>query len=348
MFAYLKNNGKHITTFIFAIGFIIDFFFLPSVAHPLTPYIGLVYGLGFATTLFSRSMVLNSAKGDVFTNKVSSVLSLFLAYFSGSLLSYIFVLYYRSSYLASAIPFFLFALFVIFANEYVKSKKYRTYLDVSIFFFTLTALALFLIPFVIGSVSNLVFIFSLLFSAVISILYAHLLATFTNIEIIRKKALYALALWAPLSFGFLYVTESIPPLPVSVTGAHVYHSVEKINSDYKVREEVRSGLSTTLHVREGQPLYFFTTIFAPIRITAPVEHIWELYDEETDSWKEKTRVSFDILGGREEGYRGYSRTNATSPGRWRVSVYLDGKRLLGRHYFSLESTEPKELKWVNR
>jgi hypothetical protein len=348
LFLYLKKNGKHTSTFIFAFGFIIDFIFLPSVAHPLTPFIGLAYGIGFGITLLCRSFVLNRSKGDVFTSKISSVLSLFLAYFSGSLLSYIFVLYYRSSYLASAIPFFLFALFVIFANEYIKSKKYRTYLDISIFFFTLTALALFLVPFVTGSVSNIVFVSSLLLAAVLSLLYAYLLGAFTQVEIVQKKILYMLALWAPLAFGFLYATESVPPLPVSVTGAHVYHSVEKIGNTYKVSEEVRSGLSTVLHVREGNPLYFFTTIFAPIRIEAPIEHVWELYDESSDSWEEKTKVSFEILGGREEGYRGYSRTTETTPGRWRVSVYLDGKRLLGRHYFSLESTQPKQLRSITR
>lgn len=343
-----KNHGKHLSSILFVIGFVIDFAFLPGVTHPLTPAIGLLYAFGFGCALFARSYLLTKAKGDVYTNKLSSVLSILLAFFSGSLLSYIFVLYYRSSYLAGAAPFFLFALFVIFANEYIKSKKYRTYLDVSVFYFTITALSLFLFPFLFRSVSNIVFLYSLAVAFFLSIAYTYLLISTLPKELVHKKILYAITLWAPCVFGFLYSTESIPPLPLSITSAAIYQSVEKLGNEYHVTEEVRDGLSTTLHVREGKPLYFFTTIFAPALIKAPIEHVWELYDEETFSWNVVSNVSFNVVGGRQEGYRGFSVQNTTPPGRWRVSVYLDNKRLIGRHYFSLESADPKAVKELIR
>ncbi len=343
-----KAHGKHLSSLLFALGFIIDFIFLPGVTHPLTPAIGILYALGFGGALFVRSYLLTKARGDVFTNKLSSVLSVLLAFFSGSLLSYIFVLYYRSSYLAGAVPFFLFALFVIFANEYIKTKKYRTYLDVSVFYFTITALSLFLFPFVFRSVSNVVFLYSLAVAFFLSIAYTYLLISTLPKELVQKKILYAITLWAPCAFGFLYATESIPPLPLSITSAAIYRSVEKTGNEYHITEEVRDGLSTTLHVKEGNPLYFFTTIFAPVLIEAPIEHVWEIYDETTDAWKVVSKVSFSVVGGREEGYRGYSMQNTTPPGRWRVSVYLDNKRLIGRHYFSLESADPKAVKELIR
>ncbi len=342
--SFFKNHGKHLSSILFVASFIIDFAFLPGVTHPLTPVIGILYALGFGGALFARSYLLTKAKGDVFTNKLSSVLSILLAFFSGSLLSYIFVLYYRSSYLAGAVPFFLFALFVIFANEYIKSKKYRTYLDVSVFYFTVTALSLFLFPFLFHSVSNIVFLYSLTVAFFLSIVYTYLLISILPKELVQKKILYAITLWAPCAFAFLYSTESIPPLPLSITSAAIYQSVEKIGNEYHVTEEVRDGVSTTLHIREGKTLYFFTTIFAPALIKAPIEHVWELYNEETGSWNVASNVSFNVVGGREEGYRGYSMQKTTPPGRWRVSVYLDNKRLIGRHYFSLESADPKAVR----
>lgn len=346
--AYFKEHGKHVSTFLFIVGFIIDFIFLPSISHPLTPYIGIFYCCGFAIALLSRSYLLTKGKGDVFSNKISSLLSVLMAFFSGSLLSYIFVLYYRSSYLAGALPFFLFAVFVIFANEYIKSKKYRTYLDVCVLYFTLTALTIFLTPFVLLKVSNEIFIFSLFLAALISLAYSFSLLKVLTPELVQKKSILGLSLWAPIVFAFLYFSESIPPLPISLTDTHVYHSVKKVGNTYEVSEEVKDEMSTAFHVIEGKPLYFFTTIFAPVAISAPIEHVWETYDENNGVWKSVSTVSFNVVGGRDEGYRGYSYTNLTSPGRWRVSVYLDAKRLIGRHYFSVVSFAPKELKEVVR
>ena len=348
VFSYLKEHGKHVSTALFIIGFIIDFTYLPAVEHTLTPYIGIFYTIGLGFSLFARSFLLTLAKGDVFGNKVSNLLSLFLAFFSGSILSYIFVLYYRSSYIAGAFPFFLFALFVIIANEYIKTKKYRTYLDICIFYFVVTALSVFLLPFLFHSVSSFVFLFSLVFAGTVSALYAHALLHVLTKNLLQKKIVYSLVLWAPFAFAFLYYTNSVPPLPLSITSATIYHDLQKVGSDYKVLEEVKTRVSTTYHVKEGRPLYFFTTIFAPSLISAPIDHIWEKYDENTSSWKIMTSASYPLIGGRKEGYRGYTISNDTTPGKWRVSVYLDRKRLLGRHYFTIVSEDPKELKMIVR
>ncbi len=344
MFLYLKDHGKHISIALFIIGFIIDFIYLPGVEHILTPFIGIFYTLGLSITLLARSFLLTRAKGDVFGNKVSNLLSLLLAFFSGSVLSYIFVLYYRSSYIAGAFPFFLFSLFVIIANEYITTKKYRTYLDICVIFFVFTSLSIFLIPFIFYSVSGLVFLFSLVFSGTLSALYAYSLLTVLPQNLLQKKIVYALALWGPLSFAFLYYTNSVPPLPLSIMNAKIYHDIQKVGNTYNVLEEVRVGVSTVYHIKEGKPLYFFTTIFAPSHISAPISHRWEKYDENTSSWKSMTSVSYLLVGSRKEGYRGYTISNKTTPGKWRVSIYLDDMRLLGRHYFTLVSEDPTELK----
>lgn len=342
-FSFLKTQGKHISTAFFVGGFISDYFFLPKTDSVFTPYIGTLYLIGFAFALFGRSTLLTKAKGDVFGNKITTLFSLLLAYFSGSILSYVFILYFRSALVAASLPFLSFALFAMFANEFVRTKEYRTYLDLCVFFFALTSVAVFVTPYIIGSVTFLSFAVAIVVSLALSFAFIWLLLRYSSNAVVGILKPILLAIWAPLLFIFLYSTESLPPLPVSLSSAKIYHSIERVGDEYRVKEEEKQKVSSVYHVIEGSPLYFFSTIYAPVTLSAPITHAWEYYNEDKGEWQEKMRVDFTIVGGRKDGYRGYSMLTGTMPGKWRVNVYLDNKRLIGRHYFSLESTAPTKL-----
>jgi hypothetical protein len=54
-------------------------------------------------------------------------------------------------------------------------------------------------------------------------------------------------------------------------------------------------------------------------------------------WKVSDRIAFEISGGREGGYRGYTRKQTITPGKWRVEVETDRGQILGTIDFTVIS-----------
>jgi hypothetical protein len=54
-------------------------------------------------------------------------------------------------------------------------------------------------------------------------------------------------------------------------------------------------------------------------------------------WLLQDSIPIDIVGGREEGFRGYGYKVNYQPGRWKVQVESEDEREIGRVYFTLES-----------
>jgi hypothetical protein len=147
-------------------------------------------------------------------------------------------------------------------------------------------------------------------------------------------------------FNLLYFTNSIPPIPLALKSAGVYHSILRdLEGSYVGQAEQTSwqerfSLRTSVyHHKANEPIYFYSAIFAPIELTQPIYHEWQYFDKAQDEWVTSTRVTFPIVGGRERGYRAYSTKTAISPGRWRVLVATGRGQLLGRTTFVVEFVE---------
>jgi hypothetical protein len=95
-----------------------------------------------------------------------------------------------------------------------------------------------------------------------------------------------------------------------------------------------------MHVTQGQPLYAYAAIFAPIRFSMRLVHSWQRYDTKRKRWVAVSNVSYAINGGRDGGYRGYTIKRNPGPGEWRVDIATADGHLLGRERFSVEQTPP--------
>ncbi len=84
--------------------------------------------------------------------------------------------------------------------------------------------------------------------------------------------------------------------------------------------------ATTVHVEEGGRLYGVTAVFAPLGVTAYLEHRWEVFGD--DGWRLIYRNLFRSTGGRERGFRGYSWVLNPEPGEWRFSVATQDGRVI--------------------
>ena len=53
-------------------------------------------------------------------------------------------------------------------------------------------------------------------------------------------------------------------------------------------------------------------------------------------WALQDAIAINIVGGREQGFRGYGVKSNFQPGSWRVQVETTDGREIGRVYFDLE------------
>lgn len=150
-----------------------------------------------------------------------------------------------------------------------------------------------------------------------------------------------------LVFVALYFTNAIPPLPLALRDAGVYHSITRTTDGYAASGEsypwyVRLISRETYHQVAGESVYIYTAIFAPSGLSLTITHQWQLYDATSSQWTTVSEVAFPINGGRELGYRGYSYKFDPAPGEWRVNVITDYGQIIGRVPFTVveASTTP--------
>ena len=135
-------------------------------------------------------------------------------------------------------------------------------------------------------------------------------------------AMMALGVVAALSVGA--ARALVPPAPLFLARGTVAWG-----TDGEWPAPVASAIPRS-HLRE-RGLVAHTAIFAPAGLRQPVEHVWRLRGEVLD----RVRLT-PIEGGREEGFRTYSRKTefpAEPVGRWTVDVRTVSGQLIGRVRF---------------
>jgi hypothetical protein len=136
----------------------------------------------------------------------------------------------------------------------------------------------------------------------------------------------------------LYFLEVLPPLPLAMQQAGVFHSIKRLGPVYYAMTEsqhwsVYLGVPPQMHVEQGEPVYVFSAVFAPIKLSTTVVHRWQRYDDVKGKWATVQSVPYEITGGRGNGYRGYTKKTNPQPGLWRVDVDTVDGRLIGRIEF---------------
>ena len=91
-------------------------------------------------------------------------------------------------------------------------------------------------------------------------------------------------------------------------------------------------------VPEGERLYGVSAVFAPLGVTALLEHRWEVSD--AGGWRLVYRNSFQSTGGRERGFRGYSWVLNPQPGEWRLIVATQDGRTIATQTITVERAVP--------
>jgi len=349
---YLAHE-RHITTGAFILGFVIDNFTLQRIDLLFENLV--LFGYIFVSALSIIVIGVANKKQATTARRsfVQHTAPLTLQFAFGGLFSGFFIFYTRSATLAASWPFLLVLLILLLGNELLKRYYTRLTLQISVFFFALYSFLIFYTPIVLHTMNGWVFLLSGVLSLMVMVLFIKVLSFFIPDQVRRAKYVFGASIGGIfLLVNVLYVTNIIPPIPLSLKDAGVYHNVERVDGRYQVTQEPKPWYAfiqttNTIHKTDNTPVYVFSSVFAPTDLNVPIIHEWQFYDEVKEEWTTTDELTFTISGGRDGGYRGFSRKRNIPAGTWRVNIKTEQGLLIGRETFKVESTPPVELQtWL--
>jgi len=270
-----------------------------------------------------------------------------IQFLAGGLFSAYVIYYTRSASLTTASLFLLVLVGLLVANELVWNRLRSGYLLIGLYFLAVFCYLTFLLPVVLGTMGFWVFLTSGLLSVGI---IGGLLVALNQQGVFADVRSFAGALGlVGLLFGGLvtfYVQGWIPPVPLAIRHAGVYHDVEQQDDVFLLQQERRSRLrfwsqngDDPFHYAPGDTVHCFAAIYAPTEFETRVTHHWQRYVPARDAWIDTDRITYQVEGRRRKGYRGVTFKQHVRPGQWRVSVETEDGRPIGRVSFTVVAAD---------
>lgn len=273
--------------------------------------------------------------------KFSPALPVVQQFAYGGLFSGFVSLYSRSASFYGTWIFIAVLACLMVGNERFRKLYLRFSFQIAMYFSALFLFFIFFLPVVFHRIGDVLFVISgLVAVGVVSLLLFILSRVAPEIERPeRTRSARSIALiW--LVIMTLYFTNLIPPLPLALKDAGVYHQVKKLSDGtYQLTGEPRGWLESFLPFPatysrvSGENVYVYTAVFAPWKLSTPIVYQWQHFEK--GDWVTKSTFSLNINGGRDGGYRGYSLKSNPESGRWRVSVITPTGLVIGRISFDV-------------
>lgn len=263
----------------------------------------------------------------------------------GALLSSFFIFYWFSGSFFSSWPFITLVVFLLVSNDVLKKYYLRLPVAIGVYYFILFSYFALVLPYLLSTIEPWVFVVAGLVSLGIMLLYVGALSLIVPRILKSRFVLGNIVLVVFVGLHILYFMNLIPPVPLSIRDAGVFHLVERTSAgDYLTRGEGRSPIyefffGRIIHHTEGTPVYVYTAIFAPTKFATRVAHHWYQYDTSARTWRSIDRIVYPISGGRDDGYRGFTQRTNVYPGKWRVDVETERRQVIGRITFEIVTVE---------
>ncbi|MEX2463518.1 MAG: DUF2914 domain-containing protein, partial [Balneolaceae bacterium] len=328
----------------FMIGFVWDTLTLGRIDRLYDRVILSTYMISLSACLYLYNVADDGKWKDTFFEKYEKYLPLAIQFFLGGLCSAYVIYFSRSVSLTKTLFFFIILVILLFANELLKQRISNKYLQFSAYFFMNFTFFTFFLPLVIKQMSTSIFIISGIISLVTTILlivFIYSVSPSTRKEISKMKTL-GLILGIYLMINTFYFLNLIPPVPLALDTGIVAHHVEKIDGDYEVtyQQEVWYKFwrnNNLTYIQEpGTNVYVFASIFAPTALTKSVAHRWRWKNPQSGDWETADTIVYEITGGREDGYRGFTFKSNIQVGQWRVDVITEEGLIIGIVRFVVE------------
>lgn len=258
-----------------------------------------------------------------------------LQFLFGSVLSALFILYFKSSSYGLAWVLTLLLGVLLVANEFMESEYRRLSLCWSMFGLCFILWCNFAFPFLFGSVHAAWFYLSTLLGATVTYVLYHRAPRHTG----RIWPVWLIAGALMLA----YRVDMIPPVPLVKQAVVIAYDLEKTSEGYWMTVEKSPWWnfwrvdSDHVHVQPGQRLICFSAVFAPQGLHTKLLHDWQKKVE--GRWVSVSAPGFSLTGGRESGYRGYTYKSKLTPGEWRVLIQTATRQTIAvsNFYVSVDS-----------
>ena len=351
LYKKMLKNQKYAPLLFFIGGFTWDSLTLGRIDSLYDIGILCLYMLLLTASIYIYNLVDGEKWENTLFKKYEMYLPLAIQFFLGGLTSAYVIYFSRSVSLSKTASFFLILLFLMFANEFFKKRISNKYLQFGTYYFVNFTFATFFIPLVLKEMSTTIFIISGILSLGVTGLLIILI--YRNSYTVRlemtKRKMIGLIFSIYLIINTFYYFRLIPPVPLALDKGIVAHTVSIENGTYLVSYEVDDWYvfwrdhKIKFNRNANKPVYVFTSIFAPTDLKKQIYHQWKWYNEETEEWQNLDKIGFEITGGRDNGYRGYSFKNNVADGAWKVEVITAENLVLGVVDFNITTTNKNHL-----
>lgn len=343
-----EKHRQHFLTLAFILGFIVDNFTLNRVDQLFDNIILLTY----VFLAMSSLLVLYAGSAGKFPDRMNGAVRryapLVTQYAFGGLFSGMLIFYGRSGSWMVSWPFLLIILGVIFGNETIKDRVQRLLYNLGMLFVGLFAYVVLVVPVLLGAMGPVIFVGSGILALIIMLVFIRLLALIVPrfIALHQRALIFMIGIIFAL-FNFLYFANIIPPIPLSLKDVGIFHSVIRFgDGTYQLKYEKGEWWEwykksdNVFHAKPGDTIFCFAKVFAPTKISTDIYHTWDRYDEVQGAWVRHVRLSYPIVGGGDDGYRGYTLIENFQNGKWRCTVETGRGQVIGREEFVVDSQNP--------
>jgi hypothetical protein len=280
-----------------------------------------------------------------------------IQFFAGGLFSAYVIYYTQSASLTTASLFLGVLVAALVANEIIWSRTFNVYVLLGVYFLAVFCFVTFFLPVVLGRMGEDVF----LASGAISVGAVGALILFLQRQSVFESGWacggafgVVVGLWG--LFLLFYQMHWIPPVPLALRHGGAYEHVAVEGDAYALRHERApwyavwddTGMETVPHA-PGDSVFCFAAVFAPTALETKIYHRWQRYDSTRAVWQDTDRIGYRVVGGRRNGYRGYTFKRYVRPGAWRVTIETPDARPIGRVEFQVvppDSSRARE--WTTR
>jgi len=278
-----------------------------------------------------------------------------IQFFLGGLFSVYVVFYFKSASFTKTALFLGLLILLFIANEFLGKKLNNTYFLFSLYFMAAFSFFIFFIPVATGIMNIFTFILGSIAGLILPLIILYYLNRknmFTSKKVYARHIYLITGLF--LLLNLFYWMNWIPPVPLAMKYAGIYHHVDKDNADntYSLTYEKPAWYQffkdddSDFNYQEGDTVFCFASVFAPTRLTKKIAHKWQFYSEDKGEWIGTDRTAYQLTGGREGGYRGYTFKKNIKLGSWRVDIITHDDLILGRVKFKVHSAKGKNPEYT--
>ena len=340
---YAARNERRLSVTFFVAGFLFDILTLGRIDSWLTIaqqgiYLALITVVLVQMLLAEQRPAPDLAAASGWRRRYLEYRNPAIHFLLGALLSAYTLFFFKSSSLLVSFGFMGVLVALLVANESARFKALGLPFKFALLGLCYLAFFAYVVPVAIGQTGLGVFLLSMAVGCVP-------LAAVAFLAVAERKAKILVPLGCVLIlFLTFYLFRVIPPVPLSIPFMGVYHGVERTEAGYRLTHErpfwrIWHNGDQRFRAQPGDKVHIYFRVFSPSRFSDQVLMRWYRYERKPagEGWALQDTIPIKIVGGREEGFRGYGMKTNYQTGKWKVQVETSDGREIGRIYFSIES-----------